>query len=141
MVVRDVPLFQYVFAAACVTASFVFAGLSVSPGDAGRLTPSAIAFGFGALIVLISPVTTATFDRGRGVFEVRRRGPFRNATDIGSLAHIADVRVDEAITDRGYRVVLVLHSGARVPLASWWVNSKRRSKRVAARLTAFLVDA
>ena len=141
MVVRDIPLLQYVFGAVCVTASFVFAGLSLSEGDAGLLTPSAIALGMGTLIVLISPVTTATFDRARGTFEVRRRGLIRTRVEGGPLAYIADVRVDEAITDPVYRVVLVLRSGAQVPLASWWANSRRRSRRVAARLTAFLVDA
>ncbi len=140
MVVRDIPLFQYVFGTSCVASSFVFVGLALSQGQAGLLTPAAIAFGMGALLFLLSPVTTATFDRERGVFEVRRKGIFRDVVDSGSLAHIVDITVDESATDPVYRVMIVLVSGAQIPLSSWWSNSRRRSRRVAKRLIAFLWD-
>lgn len=140
MVVRDVPVIQYLFATVFVVAGFAFAGLGLGDSGAGPLIPTAIAVGFGALIVWLSPVTTSTFNRRRGVYEVRQRGLFRSTVATGALAHIADVRVEEASTETTYRIVLVLLSGARVPLSAWWTDSRRGSNRVAARLAAFLGD-
>ena len=141
MVVRDVPVLQYAFAGVGVIAGIAFAALAAMTGELELLQAAAIAFGLGALIGLISPVTTATFDKQRGTYEVRRTGVARRRTDPGSLSGIAEVRVDESLTDPAWRVVLVLHSGSHVPLESWWSNSRRRTRRIAGRLAAFLADA
>ena len=138
MVVREVPAVQYLFAAVFVVAGFAFGGLGFGDSGARLLVPTAIAVGLGALIVWLSPVTTSTFNHRRGAYEVRRSGLFRSTVASGALAHISDVRVEEASTETTYRVVLVLRSGARVPLSAWWSNSRRRSNQVAARLAAFL---
>lgn len=134
MVVRNLPLVQYLFAGLSVFAGFAFAGLGLQDSRAH----SAIAVGLGALLAWLSPVTTSTFNHRSGAYEVRRSGLFRSSVAGGDLADIADVGVEEATTETTYRVVLVLYSGARVPLSTWWTASRRGSNRVAKRLAAFL---
>ena len=139
MVVRDVPRLQWFFSALFAASGLAIGGLSLSNGETGLLMPSAIGVGLGMAIAGLSPMTTSTFDRRMGTYAVRRTGLFGSRAAAGDLRDIVQVFVDEMTSETGYRVALALRSGARIPLAARWLNMRRRSRRVAERIAAFLV--
>ncbi len=138
MIVRDVPYVAYVGAAVLLLGGFVIGAMALGIGEGELLKAAAIAVGLGVLFAVLSPITISTFDRRGNAYEVSRRGMLRSSVKSGPLTDVAGVYSDEALTDNSYRVVLMLNSGEQILLSRWWTESRRRSERVARRITEFL---
>jgi hypothetical protein len=137
IVLRDVPLFSYVFAVVCIAAGIAFGVLAAAVGETLLLTPTLIAIGLGVLLAWASPVITSSFDRSG--YEIRERGLLRDRTRRGPTTDVAGVYCDEEMTEVNYRVVIVLRTNAQLALCGWKPVGKRRLRRIAAEVAAFLM--
>jgi hypothetical protein len=121
----------------------------VTPGSlpyliaTGGLWPGAISFLIGAPIALLSSALTVTADRLGGTLTLRYRSLLRSLVKEYPLSEIASVEVDSMHSSRSsssssYRLALVLTSGNRVPLRSYYSGGDREKERKAQQLREFM---
>ncbi len=107
------------------------------------LWPGAISFLIGAPMALLSSALTVTADRPSGTLTVRYRSPLRSLVKEYPLTEIASVEVDSSRSSSNgssttYRLTLVLTSGNRVPLRSYYSSGYREKERKARQLREYM---
>ena len=109
----------------------------------GGLLPGAILFLIGAPLALLSSALTLTADRLKGTLTVSYRSLLRGLVRDYPLTEIASVEVDRARSSTGtgsstYRLALVLTSGRRQPLRSYYSSGYGAKESKARQLREYM---
>jgi len=122
----------------------------VRPGSLAYLVvsagfwPGAISFLIGAPMALLSSALTVTADRPSGTLTLLYRSLLRSLTKEYPLTEIASVEVDSSRSSSSsgssttYRLTLLLTSGNRVPLRSYYSSGYNEKERKARQLREFM---
>jgi hypothetical protein len=138
LVIRDYPAALWAAGAA-----FLVAGVALAIQPKG-LVPGIVTGVVGALIAFLPTVLTVSADRQRGVVTVRHRSLFQASAKEYPFRDIASVEVDGSVSIENrrrrasYRLLLVLASGDRVPLRSYYSGGYNRKARTASQLSQYL---
>ena len=134
LTIRDYPLALWLVGIG-VAASGVWGSLLKD----GLVPGILIALG-GALMVLLPTILTVTADRQRAILTVRHRSLIRSSVKEYPFRDITGVEVDRQMSQSSasYRMVLVLASGARAPLRSYYSGGYRNKENKARQLREFL---
>ena len=135
LTVQDKPIFLWFF-------GLVFAGVGLMV----MFQPEAWLFGgifflVGGLIVVYTPLTTATLERSSGLLTLRSQAIIRRTVKEIPLGEIVDVVLQSSRTSRGgrtYRVAFVLQDGSEVPLTGYYSSGSAGKQRQADALRSFL---
>jgi len=165
LIIRDYPVALWVIGAILTAGGLLWelAFLALQPGGfwpagsglarpgsvfdmivAGGFWPGAVMFFIGAPMALLPSALTVTADRLRGTLTLRYRSPVLTSMKEYPLAEIASVEVESSrSTSHGrssttYRLTLVLASGSRVPLRSYYSSGYAEKERKALQLREFL---
>jgi len=164
LVIKDYPLALWVIGAALTLEGVLWelAFLALQPGGfwpagrelvtpgslpyliaSGGFWPGAISFLIGAPLVLLSSALTVTADRLSGTLTLRYRSLLRSLVKDFPLTEIASVEVDHSRSSNGrnssaYRLTLVLTSGKRVPLRSYFSSGYGAKEQKARQLRQFM---
>ncbi len=105
--------------------------------------PGAISFLIGAPMALLSSALTVTADRPSGTLILRYKSSLRSVVREYPLIEIASVEVDSSRSSSNgssttYRLALVLTSGNRVPLRSYYSSGYKEKESKARQLREFM---
>jgi len=117
---------------------FLLVGLSVAfSGQLLGLLFTAIGI---LSLVFMAEVVTCTFDKTLGCMNLKRRGLFKTKVIEHPIEEISGVQLEESRDSESstYRVSLVLVSGKRVPLTSYYSTGLRGKQKTAQDIAAFL---
>lgn len=101
--------------------------------------PSLLFLLIGVGILLLSKELRVTLDQGAGELQMEYRGLFGRSVRTIPLAEIADVMIERSRSSRGgttYRVTLLLHSGERRPLRSYYSSGYAAKEKMANQIRA-----
>lgn len=138
LVIRDYPLALWL-----VGIGFAAGGIWGATLKDGLVPGILIALG-GALMALLPTVLTITADRQRSMVTVRHQSLIRSSVKEYPFGDITGVQVDSSVSVDGgqrsstYRLALVLASGARVPLRSYYSSGYGNKENKARQLREFL---
>lgn len=135
LVIQDRPWLE-----SLVGALFIAGGLFAAVSGE-RVLGGGFMLAGAVLVLLLANTVTIRFDRGQGRFTRSTTGLMRSRAVAHALDDITGVRVQagtSANPSRSYRLVLVLRSGAPLPLIPGYSTGQADKERMAAHIRRFL---
>jgi hypothetical protein len=140
VILKDYPIGLWLGGGISIAMSLMLV-LFVGGQDEEMRWPLLISMVIGLPLALLGAVLTVSLDSGRGVLHLHYRSLLHHSTKEYPVSDVAAVLIGSSRSSKGgrtYRVELVLKSGERVPLRSYYSSGRDGKESQAARLRAAL---